>query len=80
MAPLVCHFLPSRLAENPHVTETSKFPFLFAECRNVCGSKDNPNACQGFCDCIYKQGRPLNACLNEYHRAKKQARSPDPIR
>jgi uncharacterized membrane protein YphA (DoxX/SURF4 family) len=38
-----------------------------AECRNVCRSNDNPNACQGFCDCIYRQGDPLNACLNEYH-------------
>jgi len=43
-----------------------------AECRNMCGSKANSNACQGFCDCIYKQGNPLNACLNEYHGAKKR--------
>ncbi len=42
-----------------------------AECRNVCTSNDNPNACQGFCDCIYKQGNPLNACLNQYHKAKQ---------
>ena len=51
-----------------------------AECRNVCRYSDNPNACQGFCDCIYNQGDPLNACLNEYHRAKKQTRSPDSVR
>lgn len=42
-----------------------------AECRNMCGPNSGPNACHSFCDCIYKQGSPLNACLNEYHRAKK---------
>jgi hypothetical protein len=41
------------------------------KCRNACRSNDNPNACQGFCDCIYRQGDPLNTCLNEYHGAKK---------
>jgi uncharacterized membrane protein YphA (DoxX/SURF4 family) len=51
-----------------------------AECRNVCRSNDNPNACQSFCDCIYKQGTPLNACLNEYHRAKEAGAKPHPVR
>ncbi len=94
-----------RPAENPRVTETSKFPFLFfagalaavisvivitgflfdiqpgneeVECRNACPSNDNPNACQGFCDCVYKQGNPLNACLNQYHRAKEASAKPRP--
>lgn len=40
------------------------------ECRNMCSSKDNPNACQSFCDCIYKQGDPLSTCLNKYHRSE----------
>ena len=26
---------------------------------------------QQFCDCIYKQGNPLNACLDEYQKAKE---------
>ena len=47
-----------------------------AECTNGCKFSDSPNACQGFCDCIYKQGNPLNACLDEYHGAKRQVRSP----
>ena len=38
------------------------------ECTNGCRNSGGPNACQHFCDCIYKQGNPLNACLNEYHK------------
>jgi uncharacterized membrane protein YphA (DoxX/SURF4 family) len=40
------------------------------ECANGCKNSDSPTACQHFCDCIYKQGNPLNACLNEYHGEK----------
>ncbi|MBS1660713.1 MAG: DoxX family protein [Bacteroidetes bacterium] len=40
------------------------------ECRNQCGGDKNPNACQTFCDCIYKQGQPLDSALATYHRAK----------
>ena len=29
------------------------------------------NSRQQFCDCIYKQGNPLNACLDEYQKAKE---------
>jgi hypothetical protein len=29
--------------------------------------------CQHFCDCIYDVGNPLNACLDEYQRAKGAA-------
>jgi len=36
------------------------------------------SACQRFCDCIYKQGNPLNACLREYHRAKEAGAKPRP--
>jgi len=94
-----------RPAEDRHVVETSKFPFLFfgcvfaaatsvivsndflfdirpgneeAECTNGCKFSDSPNACQRFCDCIYEQGNPLNACLNEYHRAKQAGAKPSP--
>ncbi len=45
-----------------------------AECTNACKPGD---ACQQFCDCIYKQGNSLNACLNEY-RAKKAGAPPRP--
>jgi uncharacterized membrane protein YphA (DoxX/SURF4 family) len=40
------------------------------ECTNGCKSTGSQNACQHFCDCIYEQGNPLNACLDEYQRAK----------
>jgi len=49
-----------------------------AECTNGCKFSDSPNACQGFCACIYKRGNPLNACLNEYHRAKEPGAKPGP--
>jgi uncharacterized membrane protein YphA (DoxX/SURF4 family) len=40
------------------------------ECRNQCASSKNPVACEIFCDCIYKQGRPLDSCLAAFNRAK----------
>ena len=40
------------------------------ECRNQCTSNKNPAACEEFCDCIYKQGRPLDSCLAAYNKAK----------
>lgn len=41
-----------------------------AECRNQCASSKNPAACAVFCDCIYKQGQPLDSCLANFNRAK----------
>jgi uncharacterized membrane protein YphA (DoxX/SURF4 family) len=40
------------------------------ECRNQCASSKNPAACQAFCDCIYKQGQPLDSCLANFDKAK----------
>jgi uncharacterized membrane protein YphA (DoxX/SURF4 family) len=40
------------------------------ECRNQCASSKNPAACEVFCDCIYKQGRPLDSCLAAFNKAK----------
>lgn len=40
------------------------------ECRNSCKDSPNPLACTGFCDCIYKQGQPLDSCLAHYNRSK----------
>jgi uncharacterized membrane protein YphA (DoxX/SURF4 family) len=37
------------------------------ECRNGCSTR--PAACE-FCDCIYKQGKPLDTCLAKYNKAK----------
>ena len=41
------------------------------ECTNGCNDNRSPNACQHFCDCIYNEGNPLNACLDRYERAKR---------
>jgi len=41
-----------------------------AECRNQCASGKNPAACEIFCDCIYKQGQPLDSCLATFDKAK----------
>jgi uncharacterized membrane protein YphA (DoxX/SURF4 family) len=41
-----------------------------AECRNQCASSKKPVACEIFCDCIYKQGQPLDSCLANYNKAK----------
>ncbi|HMG67529.1 MAG TPA: hypothetical protein VK588_07580 [Chitinophagaceae bacterium] len=41
-----------------------------AECRNQCASSKNPAACEVFCDCIYKQGKPLDSCLAAFNKAK----------
>ena len=37
------------------------------ECTNGCKN----NSCQQFCDCIYTQGNPLHACLDEFQKAKE---------
>ena len=47
------------------------------ECSNVCKNSSSPYACQHFCDCIYKQGNPLNVCLNEYHPEKDTNADPE---
>lgn len=39
-------------------------------CRNQCAGSKNPEACQVFCDCIYKQGQPLDGCLATFDKAK----------
>jgi hypothetical protein len=46
-----------------------------AECRNQCASSKNPAACEIFCDCIYKQGQPLDSCLATFNKAKDILRS-----
>ena len=48
-----------------------------AECTNGCKPGD---ACQHFCDYIYKQGNPLNTCLNQYRAKNAGARLQPPIR
>jgi len=40
------------------------------ECRGQCPGSKNPKACEVFCDCIYKDGRPLDSCLAAYNKAE----------
>ena len=37
-----------------------------------CANSGSPGPRKKFCDCIYNDGNPLNRCLDEYQRAKKQ--------
>jgi hypothetical protein len=46
------------------------------ECRNQCPGNESPAACEAFCDCIYKDGKPLDSCLAAYDKAK-DIRKPD---
>lgn len=41
-----------------------------AECRSQCASSKNSAACETFCDCIYKDGQPLNSCLATFDKAR----------
>ena len=43
---------------------------LEEDTRNQCPDSKNAEACKAFCDCIYKQGKPLDSCLAVYHKAK----------
>lgn len=43
-----------------------------AACRGQCAASKNPKACETFCDCIYKQGRPLDSCLAIFNKAKNK--------
>jgi len=45
------------------------------ECRNQCAGSKNPEACKTFCDCIYKQGEPLDSCLAKFNKAKNIRKS-----
>lgn len=40
------------------------------ECRNGCPGNKSEAAC-AFCDCIYKDGHPLDSCLAAYDKTKK---------
>lgn len=40
------------------------------ECTNGCRNNRSPDGCQLFCDCIYREGKALYACLDSYQRAQ----------
>ncbi|HEX2535222.1 MAG TPA: hypothetical protein VHK69_15860 [Chitinophagaceae bacterium] len=39
------------------------------DCRSQCAGSGNAKACSDFCDCIHKNGQPLEQCLEAYNRA-----------
>lgn len=47
----------------------------FEECANGCKGIDQPTAHCTFCDCIYKQGKPLDSCLKEYKQAREREKN-----
>jgi hypothetical protein len=36
------------------------------DCRDQCTDSKKSKACYEFCDCIHKQGQPLDSCLEKY--------------
>ena len=44
----------------------------FRECKGQCEDNVNPQACYNFCDCIHKEGQPLEKCLENYEAALKK--------
>jgi uncharacterized membrane protein YphA (DoxX/SURF4 family) len=41
------------------------------ECTNACRNNARPEDCLRFCNCIYKEGDPLDKCLEEYGKKKE---------
>lgn len=39
-----------------------------SNCKKQCDKDDNPEGCLNFCDCVHKEGNPLNKCLDEYNK------------
>ncbi len=39
------------------------------DCKEQCEDSANPRACDDFCDCIHKEGQPLEKCLEAYDQA-----------
>lgn len=44
----------------------------YKACMTQCTGIADAEACQSFCICIHKEGKTLNTCLEEYHRATEQ--------
>lgn len=42
------------------------------DCLSDCPDKNNPAACEVFCDCIHKQGQSLDSCLRLYENTVRQ--------
>jgi hypothetical protein len=43
------------------------------DCRQQCKESKKAKACYEFCDCIHKQGQPLDSCLDKYNKAPEDS-------
>ncbi len=41
------------------------------ECRKQCNGEKNTDDCFNFCDCIHKEGKSLEICLDQYGKSKQ---------
>ena len=42
-----------------------------SDCREQCKGSKKSKACYDFCDCIHKDGQPLDSCLDKYNKAQE---------
>ncbi len=43
-----------------------------SDCQTQCDDAENPEACSDFCNCIHRQGKPYDECLDAYKKAIKK--------
>ena len=43
------------------------------DCREQCKDSKKSKACYDFCDCIHKEGQPLDSCLAKYNKAPEDS-------
>jgi hypothetical protein len=43
------------------------------DCRQQCKDSKKSQACYDFCDCIHKDGKPLDTCLEAYEQAPEDS-------
>ena len=44
-----------------------------SDCRAQCEDSKKSKACYDFCDCIHKDGQPLDSCLEKYNEAPEDS-------
>ncbi len=44
-----------------------------SDCREQCKDSKKSKACYDFCDCIHKDGQPLDSCLEKYNEAPEDS-------
>jgi hypothetical protein len=44
-----------------------------SDCQMQCRDSKKSKACFEFCDCIHKEGLPLDSCLDKYNKASEDS-------